>query len=103
MLERERKFEVFLYFLYLEFSIEDGFSFYINVVFGDIIIEEVFMVKDFRGGMFCDELGLGKTIIVLLFILKMLGIMVDLFEGFFVIWCIYKNDTKCGYYEYISD
>ncbi|WZY87936.1 hypothetical protein YC2023_044671 [Brassica napus] len=103
MLERERKPEVFSHPLYLEFSTEDGFSFYINVVSGDITTEEAPMVKDFRGGMFCDEPGLGKTITALSLILKTLGTMADPPEGLPVIWCTHKNDTKCGYYEYTSD
>ncbi|CAN6837591.1 unnamed protein product [Brassica oleracea] len=103
MLERERKAEVFSHPLYLEFRTEDGFSFYINVVSGDITTEEAPMVKDFRGGMFCDEPGLGKTITALSLILKTLGTMADPPEGLPVIWCTHKNDTKCGYYEYTSD
>ncbi|KAJ4904822.1 F-box protein [Raphanus sativus] len=103
MLERERKAEVFSHPLYLEFSTEDGFSFYINVVSGDITTEAAPMVKDFRGGMFCDEPGLGKTITALSLILKTLGTMADPPEGLPVIWCTHKNDTKCGYYEYTSD
>ncbi|KAH0928565.1 hypothetical protein BRARA_D00466 [Brassica rapa] len=103
MLERERKPEVFSHPLYLEFSTEDGFSFYINVVSGDITTEEAPMVKDFRGGMFCDEPGLGKTITALSLILKTLGTMADPPEGLPVIWCTHKNDSKCGYYEYTSD
>lgn len=103
MLERERKAEVFSHPLYSEFSTEDGFTFYINVVSGDITTEAAPMVKDFRGGMFCDEPGLGKTITALSLILKTLGTMADPPEGLPVIWCTHKNDTKCGYYEYTSD
>ncbi|XP_024013488.1 F-box protein At3g54460 isoform X2 [Eutrema salsugineum] len=103
MLERERKPEVLSHPLYLNFDTEDGFSFCINVVSGNIITEAAPMVKDFRGGMFCDEPGLGKTITALSLILKTLGTMADPPEGLPVIWCTHKNDKKCGYYEYTSD
>ncbi|XP_023638353.1 F-box protein At3g54460 isoform X2 [Capsella rubella] len=103
MLERERKAEVFSHPLYLKFDTEDGFSFYINAVTGDIISEAAPMVKDFRGGMFCDEPGLGKTITALSLILKTLGTMADPPEGLPIVWCMHKNDQKCAYYEYTSD
>lgn len=103
MLEREKKAEVLSHPLYLNFDTEDGFSFYINVVSGDIITEAAPMVKDFRGGMFCDEPGLGKTITALSLILKTQGTMADPPEGLPVIWCTHKSDKKCAYYEYTSD
>ncbi|KAL1212522.1 F-box protein [Cardamine amara subsp. amara] len=103
MMERERKAEVFSHPLYLNFDTEDGFSFSINVVSGDIITEATPMVKDFRGGMFCDEPGLGKTITALSLILKTQGKMADPPEGLPVIWCTHNSDNKCAYYEYTND
>ncbi|CAN8254579.1 unnamed protein product [Cochlearia groenlandica] len=103
MLERERKAEVLSHPLYMKVDTEDGFSFYINVVSGDIITEAAPMVKDFRGGMFCDEPGLGKTITALSLILKTQGTMADPPEGLPVIWCTHKSDKKCAYYEYTND
>ncbi|KFK34687.1 hypothetical protein AALP_AA5G178200 [Arabis alpina] len=103
MLERERKAEVFSHPLYLNFDTADGFSFYVNVVTSDIITEAAPMVNDFRGGMFCDEPGLGKTITALSLILKTQGTMADPPEGLPVIWCTHKGDKKCAYYEYTSD
>ncbi|CAD5325799.1 unnamed protein product [Arabidopsis thaliana] len=103
MLERERKAEVSSHPLYLSFDTEDGFSFYVNAVTGDIITEAAPMVKDFRGGMFCDEPGLGKTITALSLILKTQGTMADPPEGLPIVWCTHKSDKKCAYYEYTSD
>ncbi|XP_010427144.1 PREDICTED: F-box protein At3g54460-like isoform X2 [Camelina sativa] len=103
MLERERKAEVFSHPLYLNFDTEDGFSFYVNSVTGDIITEAAPMVKDFRGGMFCDEPGLGKTITTLSLILKTQGTMADPPEGLPIVWCTHRGDKNCAYYEFTSD
>uniref|UniRef100_A0A1J3IM21 F-box protein n=1 Tax=Noccaea caerulescens TaxID=107243 RepID=A0A1J3IM21_NOCCA len=103
MLEREKKPEVFSHPLYLNFDTEDGFSFCINVMSGDILTEAAPMVKDFRGGMFCDEPGLGKTITALSLILKTLGTMADPPEGLPVIWCTHQGEQKYAYYECTSD
>ncbi|CAE6076252.1 unnamed protein product [Arabidopsis arenosa] len=103
MLDRERKADVSSHPLYLSFNTEDGFSFYVNAVTGDIITEAAPKVKDFRGGMFCDEPGLGKTITALSLILKTQGTMADPPEGLPIVWCTHKSDKKCAYYEYTSD
>ncbi|XP_010554480.1 PREDICTED: F-box protein At3g54460 [Tarenaya hassleriana] len=103
MLQREQKAEVLSHPLYQKFDTEDGFCFYVNVVSGDIVSEAAPTFKDFRGGMFCDEPGLGKTITALSLILKTQGTMADPPDGIPVIWCKHNDDEKCAYYEYASD
>lgn len=99
MLQRERDSEVIQHPLYLNFCTEDGFSFYVNSVSGEIVAGVIPMVKDFRGGMFCDEPGLGKTITALSLILKTQGTLADPPEGTEVIWCMHNSNQRCGYYE----
>ncbi|KAI3510479.1 hypothetical protein L1887_17513 [Cichorium endivia] len=99
MLKRERDPETFQNPLYMKLETEDGFSFNINTVSGELVTGPVPMIKDFRGGMFCDEPGLGKTITALSLILKTLGTLADPPAGVDVIWCKQIGDQKCGYYE----
>ncbi|KAL4562118.1 hypothetical protein LXL04_034312 [Taraxacum kok-saghyz] len=99
MLKRERDPQVFKNPLYLKLETKDGFFFNINTVTGDLVTGPVPMVKDFRGGMFCDEPGLGKTITALSLILKTLGTLADPPDGVDVVWCKQDGDKKCGYYE----
>ena len=61
MLRREREPKGLHHPLYMGLMTEDGFGFYINAVFGKIGTGTVPSIMDFRGGMFCDEPGLGKT------------------------------------------
>ncbi|XP_071719707.1 F-box protein At3g54460 isoform X2 [Rutidosis leptorrhynchoides] len=103
MLKRERDPQVFPNPMYMKFETEDGFAFNINTVAGELVSGPVPMIKDFRGGMFCDEPGLGKTITALSLILKTLGTLADPPEGVEVIWCTQKDDQKCGYYELGGD
>nr|XP_043610124.1 F-box protein At3g54460 [Erigeron canadensis] len=103
MLKRERDPQVFPNPMYMKFETEDGFAFNINTVSGELVVGTVPMIKDFRGGMFCDEPGLGKTITSLSLILKTLGTLADPPEGVEVIWCKQKDDQKCGYYELGGD
>lgn len=103
MLKRERDPQVFPNPLYIRFATEDGFDFNINTVSGEVITGAVPMVNDFRGGMFCDEPGLGKTITALSLILKTLGTLADPPEGVEIIWCKQKDDQNCGYYELGGD
>ena len=49
---------------------EDGFQFYVNVVSGEVSTRMNPTVLEFKGGMFCDEPGLGKTMKTLSLILK---------------------------------
>lgn len=99
MLQRERNTEVMPHPLFMEFSTEDGFSFYVNCVSGDIVTDLVPTIKDFCGGMFCDEPGLGKTITALSLILKTHGTMADPPDGIQIIWCTHNGNQRCGYYE----
>ncbi|KAL3537690.1 hypothetical protein ACH5RR_001056 [Cinchona calisaya] len=95
MLQRERNSEVLQHPLYMDFLTEDGFAFYVSTVSGEMVTGTVPMVKDFHGGMFCDEPGLGKTITALSLMLKTQGTMADPPDGVEVIWC----NQGCGYYE----
>ncbi|KAF5742450.1 hypothetical protein HS088_TW09G00498 [Tripterygium wilfordii] len=99
MLQREQNVEVLQHPLYLGFSTEDGFTFYVNTVSGDVVPDAAPTIRDFRGGMFCDEPGLGKTITALSLILKTQGMMADPPKGVQVIWCTHNGDHRCGYYE----
>ncbi|XP_028088942.1 F-box protein At3g54460 [Camellia sinensis] len=103
MLQRERDSELLPHPLYMDFLTEDGFGFYINTVCGEIVTESVPTIRDFRGGMFCDEPGLGKTITALSLILKTQGTMAEPPDGVQVIWCMHNADQRCGYYEHNGD
>lgn len=99
MLQRERNADVLPHPLYMDFSTEDGFSFYINTISGEIITGVAPTVNDFHGGMFCDEPGLGKTITALSLILKTQGTLSNPPDGVLVNWCMHNGDQRCGYYE----
>ncbi|XP_020598804.1 F-box protein At3g54460 [Phalaenopsis equestris] len=99
MLERERKPEFMSHPLYMRFSTVDGFLFYINAVSGEISTGAAPTISDFRGGLFCDEPGLGKTVTALSLILKTHGTLADPPDGVDVRWCMHKLDRRCGYYE----
>lgn len=103
MLKRERNAEILPHPLYMEFSTEDGFPFYVNGVTGHIVTGSAPTIRDFRGGMFCDEPGLGKTITALSLILKTLGTMADPPDGVQVVWCTHNGNQRCGYYEVNGD
>lgn len=99
MLQRERGPELLQHPLYKDFLTEDGFPFYMDTVSGEMVTGSFPKIKDFRGGMFCDEPGLGKTITALSVILKTQGTMAVPLEGVQVFWCKHNDDQKCGYYE----
>ncbi|XP_076899186.1 F-box protein At3g54460-like [Bidens hawaiensis] len=103
MLKRERDPEVFPNPMYMKFETKDGDAFNINTVSGQVLTGAVPMIQDFRGGMFCDEPGLGKTITALSLILKTLGTLADPPQGVEIIWCKQKDEQKCGYYELDGD
>ncbi|KAM5551719.1 F-box protein [Rosa sericea] len=103
MLQREKKPKVLPHPLYLAFSTEDGFSFWINTISGEIVTGEAPTISDFHGGMFCDEPGLGKTITALSLILKTQGTLATPPDGVQVNWCTHNGDQKCGYYELDGD
>ncbi|CAI9091372.1 OLC1v1026393C2 [Oldenlandia corymbosa var. corymbosa] len=99
MLQREREPEVFQHPLFMPFTTEDGFDFYVCAVSGKIVTGTVPSIVDARGGMFCDEPGLGKTITALSLILKTQGTLADPPDGVQVVWCAHNFDQRCGYYE----
>ncbi|XP_043692263.1 F-box protein At3g54460-like [Telopea speciosissima] len=102
MLQRERNNSVLPHPLYMDFSTEDGFHFYVNSVSGQIATGIIPTIRDFRGGMFCDEPGLGKTITAISLILKTQETLADPPEGVKVTWCKHNPEQKCGYYEMSS-
>ncbi|MQL72389.1 hypothetical protein Taro_004765 [Colocasia esculenta] len=99
MLKRERSSEILPHPLYMDFSTEDGFHFYMNAVSGEIITGMAPTLRDFNGGLFCDEPGLGKTVTALSLILKTHGNLADPPDGVDVIWCMHNPVLACGYYE----
>ncbi|CAL4952670.1 unnamed protein product [Urochloa decumbens] len=99
MLKREQNIHVLAHPLYKDFCTEDGFPFYINVTSGEVFTGNAPTINDFRGGMFCDEPGLGKTVTTLSLILKTHGTLAYPPQGVDVSWCMHKPDKKCGYYE----
>ncbi|OEL37723.1 F-box protein [Dichanthelium oligosanthes] len=99
MLKREQNTHVLAHPLYKDFCTEDGFPFYINVTSGDVFTGNAPAINDFRGGMFCDEPGLGKTVTTLSLILKTHGTLAYPPQGVDVSWCMHKPDKKYGYYE----
>ncbi|KAF2322506.1 hypothetical protein GH714_017354 [Hevea brasiliensis] len=103
MLQREQNAQVLPHPLYMNFSTEDGFTFYVNTVSGELVTEVAPKVRDFHGGMFCDEPGLGKTITALSLILKTQGKIADPPDGVQITWCSHNGDQICGYYELSSD
>ncbi|CAN0917001.1 F-box protein At3g54460 [Linum grandiflorum] len=103
MLERELNDRFLPHPLFMHFSTEDGFTFYLNTVSGEIVVEKVPSVRDFCGGMFCDEPGLGKTITALSLILKTQGKLADPPNGVQITWFRHHDDQRCGYYELNGD
>ncbi|KAL6973300.1 hypothetical protein U1Q18_027480 [Sarracenia purpurea var. burkii] len=103
MLQRERDTELLPHPLYMDTITEDGFAFYINTVSGEMVTGSVPTIKDFQGGMFRDEPGLGKSTTALSLILKTQGTMAELPDGVQVIWCTHNADHRCGYHELNGD
>ncbi|KAG5035019.1 hypothetical protein JHK87_009929 [Glycine soja] len=99
MLHREQNAERLPHPLFVVLSTDDGFSFRVNTVTGEIVTGEAPTIKDFRGGMFCDEPGLGKTVTALSLIMKTRGTLADPPNGAQVVWCQHNGNQKCGYYE----
>ncbi|KAL2337165.1 hypothetical protein Fmac_011611 [Flemingia macrophylla] len=99
MLHRERSAELLPHPLFVPLSTDDGFSFHVNTVSGEIVTGEAPTIKDFRGGMFCDEPGLGKTVTALSLIMKTRGTLADPPNGAQLVWCHHNGHQNCGYYE----
>uniref|UniRef100_A0A1D1XU40 F-box protein At3g54460 n=1 Tax=Anthurium amnicola TaxID=1678845 RepID=A0A1D1XU40_9ARAE len=103
MLKRERNSDVLPHPLYMDFSTEDGFHFYMNGVSGEVVTGMAPTIRDFNGGLFCDEPGLGKTVTALSLILKTHGSLTEPPHGVDVVWCMHNPDQRCGYYELSAD
>ncbi|KAK4414546.1 F-box protein [Sesamum alatum] len=103
MLQREKESKVLKHPLYMNFRTADGFDFNINMVSGEIVAGIVPTIRDFRGGMFCDEPGLGKTITAISLILKTQGTLAEPPDAVQVIWCMHDGNQRCGYYEAHAD
>lgn len=88
--------------LYRDLQTEDGFHFYLNSLSGDLSPETPPPVMDFRGGLFCDEPGLGKTVTALCLILKTQGTLATPPVGVHVNWCEHRSGDRYGYYEISS-
>lgn len=99
MLQRERSTQDLAHPLFLDMLTKDGFQFNINVVSGEVSLGADPIVPDFKGGMFCDEPGLGKTVTTLSLILKTQGKLVDSPEGVQVKWCDHSSGQRYGYCE----
>ncbi|GAB2209435.1 hypothetical protein Drorol1_Dr00026649 [Drosera rotundifolia] len=99
MLQREKNPCVYPHPLYKELLTEDNFPLHINIISGELLTGVAPIITDFRGGLFCDEPGLGKTITALSLILKTQGALADPPHGVHVIWCTPSDDRKWGYYE----
>lgn len=103
MLKRERNSEVLPHPLYIDFSTEDGFHYYLNSVSGAIVTGMAPTIRDFNGGLFCDEPGLGKTVTAVSLILKTHGNLADPPDGVDAVWCMHDPVQACGYYELSAD
>ncbi|XP_078446804.1 SNF2 domain-containing protein / helicase domain-containing protein / F-box family protein isoform X2 [Wolffia australiana] len=99
MLKREHDSVTLPHPLFMDFSTQDGFPFYMNMFSGDIVTNVAPTLEDFHGGMFCDEPGLGKTITALSLILKTQGTLAEPPHGVDIVWCPHDPYYKCGYYE----
>ncbi|CAM6103765.1 unnamed protein product [Calypogeia fissa] len=99
MLQRELTPQVLPHPYIREMETVDGFYFYLDCVTGDFTSEAPSPVTDFRGGLFCDEPGLGKTVTALSLILKTQGTLSQPPPGVHVRWCEHNSDQKYGYYE----
>lgn len=103
MLHRERNAQCLAHPLYVSFTTEDGFIFHVNTVSGEIVIGAAPTIRDFRGGMFCDEPGLGKTVTALSLIMKTQGTWADPPDGAKVVWCRHNGNQICSYYDIIGN
>lgn len=103
MLHRERDPRVLQHPAFLQFETEDGFKYFVNGISGQISSDILPTISDFRGGMFCDEPGLGKTVTALSLILKTRGNWARPPNGVDVIWCMHNHNQRYGYYELSLD
>ncbi|KAL3681903.1 hypothetical protein R1sor_024859 [Riccia sorocarpa] len=78
---------------------EDGLGFYFDKLNGDLLPGGPPWLHDFRGGLVCDEPGLGKTVTALSLILKTQGVLASPPPDVDVQWCEHSSAKKAGYYE----
>eukprot|EP00898_Chlorokybus_atmophyticus_P007523 jgi/Chlat1/7772/Chrsp66S07330 len=98
MLKRERNHEKRQHPLYEEVVTADGLPYYLNKVNGCLTTEIPPQVGDFRGGLFCDEPGLGKTITGLALILKTKGCIAEPPPGVDVSYCPQRGESAACYH-----
>ncbi|KAL2619941.1 hypothetical protein R1flu_000146 [Riccia fluitans] len=99
MIRRERPPKCFPYLHSGSLICENGWEFYFDKVTGDLLPDGPPWVRDFRGGLVCDEPGLGKTVTALSLILKTQGVLASPPLDVDVQWCEHTSSKKAGYYE----
>ncbi|KAJ7515095.1 hypothetical protein O6H91_23G071000 [Diphasiastrum complanatum] len=99
MLQREQNPQKFKNPIVKELQTADGFQLYLNSITGDLTRDIPTEVVDFRGGLLCDEPGLGKTVTALALILKTQGRFSQPPPGVEVRWSESYFNDKLGYYE----
>eukprot|EP00249_Psilotum_nudum_P017494 c26350_g1_i1 orf=79-4755(+) len=102
MLQHELNPQSLLHPLYQDLQTEDGFHFYLNCISGDLSPDPPQIVMGIKGGLFCDEPGLGKTVTALSLILKTQGTLSEAPSGAQVRWCDHRSGDVYGYYEISS-
>ncbi|GAX78477.1 hypothetical protein CEUSTIGMA_g5916.t1 [Chlamydomonas eustigma] len=79
-----------------------GIPVYVNLASGEVLIDPPQPLKVTRGGFFCDEPGLGKTITALSLILKTKDCLPKPSEGIPVEWTTDARGRKNGFYSVTS-
>ncbi|KAI8470158.1 MAG: SNF2 family N-terminal domain-containing protein [Monoraphidium minutum] len=75
-----------------------GMALYVNQVTGELSVEEPPPLADVRGGFFCDEPGLGKTVTSLSLVLKTLGTLPRPPPGAPVTWTVSAGGERAAFY-----
>eukprot|EP00879_Flechtneria_rotunda_P016320 GHRR01017075.1.p1 GENE.GHRR01017075.1~~GHRR01017075.1.p1 ORF type:complete len:534 (+),score=217.82 GHRR01017075.1:904-2505(+) len=75
-----------------------GVPFYINQIIGDLAMEPPNFINDIKGGFFCDEPGLGKTVTALSLILKTQGLTPKTPQGAHTTWLSMPTGRQVGLY-----
>ncbi|CAD7696884.1 unnamed protein product [Ostreobium quekettii] len=77
---------------------KSGRPFHVNTVTGEFMLKAPPAVMDFRGGMLCDEPGLGKTVTVLSTIVRTKGTLPEAPAGAQVVHFKDAQNQQVGYY-----